>query len=158
MIRKYVLFSAMMFVQYLMLPVWFVPLLPYVQSLDGGASWVLWCGLIMGFGTFTSPLVGMFADRFLNAERVLALCNFVGAAILSAALALLAGIVVLRAPVRQSQEGVNRLLEALEGGTESCAFGLAPLPERLYERLCAHLQCPLFALAVVLLAIASVIS
>ena len=85
MIRKYVLLSAMMFVQFLMLPVWFVPILPYVQSLEGGSSWVLWCGLVMGFGTFASPLVGMFADRFLNAERVLALCNFAGAAILAVA-------------------------------------------------------------------------
>ena len=64
--------------------------------------------------------------------------RLLSAAILSAALALLAGIVVLRAPVRQSQEGVNMLVEAMEGGTESCAFGLAPLPERLHERLCAH--------------------
>ena len=85
MIRKRILLSGMMFLQFLMLPVWFVPIVPYVQSLDGGGEWVLWCGLIMGFGTFTSPLVGMFADRFLNAEKVMALCDFAGAAMLSAA-------------------------------------------------------------------------
>lgn len=76
---------AMMFLQYLMLPVWLVPLLPYVQSLDGGGDWVLACGLLMGIGTLASPLVGMFADRFLNAEKVLALCNFLVAALLGAA-------------------------------------------------------------------------
>ena len=43
--------SLMMFLQYMMLPVWFVPMLPYVNSLDGGSQWMLWCGLIMGFGT-----------------------------------------------------------------------------------------------------------
>lgn len=83
--RKNILLSAMMFLQFMMLPVWFVPILPYVQSLEGGGDWALWCGLIMGFGTFTSPLVGMFADRYLNAERVLAVCNFAGAALLSGA-------------------------------------------------------------------------
>jgi len=77
--------SLMMFLQYMMLPVWFVPMLPYVNSLNGGSQWMLWCGLIMGFGTFTSPLLGMFADRFINAERVLAVCNFAGCAILAAA-------------------------------------------------------------------------
>ena len=74
--------SAMMFVQYIMLPVWFVPMLPYVESLPDGSTWAVWCGLVMGFGTFASPLLGMFADRFFNAERVLAACNFAVAAVL----------------------------------------------------------------------------
>jgi len=65
----------MMFLQFLMLPVWLVPLLPYVARLEGGSDWVFACGLLMGIGTFSSPLVCMFADRFLNAEKVLALCN-----------------------------------------------------------------------------------
>ena len=77
--------SVMMFLQFMALPVWFVPMLPYVKSLPGGDGWALWCGMIMGFGTFTSPLVGMFADRFLNAEKVLAICDFAGVAVLSAA-------------------------------------------------------------------------
>ncbi len=77
--------SAMMFLQFMMLPVWFVPMFPYVQSLEGGVEWTLWCGMIMGFGTFMSPLFGMFADRFFNAERVLAFCNAACAALLAAA-------------------------------------------------------------------------
>jgi len=76
---------AMMFLQFLMLPVWVVPLLPYVGKLDGGGSWVFACGLLMGIGTFASPLVGMFADRFANAERVLALCNLATALLLAIA-------------------------------------------------------------------------
>ena len=75
----------MMFVQFLMLPVWLIPLLPYVQGLEGGKDWVFACGLLMGIGTFASPLVGMFADRFLNAEKVLAICNALTAALLGAA-------------------------------------------------------------------------
>ena len=76
--------AVMMFVQFLMLPVWLIPLLPYVQGLEGGADWVFACGLLMGVGTFASPLVGMFADRFLNAEKVLAICNALTAALLGA--------------------------------------------------------------------------
>ena len=82
---KQVKLALMMFVQFLMLPGWLVPLLPYVQNLEGGADWVFACGLLMGVGTFASPLVGMFADRFLNAEKVLALCNLATAALLGAA-------------------------------------------------------------------------
>jgi MFS family permease len=75
----------MMFLQYLMRPVWLVPLLPYVQSLEGGGRWVFACGLLMGIGTLTSPFVGMFADRFFNAEKVLAACNAAVAALLGSA-------------------------------------------------------------------------
>lgn len=77
--------SAMMFLQFMMLPVWFVPMFAYVNGLEGGGRWAFWCGLIMAFGTVSSPLVGMFADRFLNSEKVLAICNFAGAALLGAA-------------------------------------------------------------------------
>lgn len=82
---KMVKLAVMMFVQFLMLPVWLIPLLPYVQGLEGGKDWVFACGLLMGIGTFASPLVGMFADRFLNAEKVLAICNALTAALLGMA-------------------------------------------------------------------------
>ena len=76
--------SAMMFLQFMTLPVWFNTIIPYVKTLPGGESWTLWCGMFIGFGTLASPLVGMFADRFLNAEKVLALTHLVYAALLSA--------------------------------------------------------------------------
>lgn len=82
---KTVKLAVMMFVQFLMLPVWLIPLLPYVQGLEGGKDWVFACGLLMSIGTFASPLVGMFADRFLNAEKVLAICNALTAALLGTA-------------------------------------------------------------------------
>lgn len=74
--------SAMMFLQFMMLPVWFIPMFAYVNKMEGGAQWAFWCGLIMAFGTITSPLFGMFSDRFMNSEKVLALCNFASAALL----------------------------------------------------------------------------
>ena len=83
--RRTVVLATMMFLEYMAMPVWFVPMLPYVKSLQGGENWTLWCGLIMGIGTFASPLVGMFADRRLNAEMVLAICYFSSAALLSGA-------------------------------------------------------------------------
>ena len=83
--RRMVVLATMMFLEYMAMPVWFVPMLPYVKSLQGGENWTLWCGLILGIGTFASPLVGMFADRRLNAESVLAICYFASAALLSCA-------------------------------------------------------------------------
>lgn len=80
-----ILLGAMMFLQYIAMPVWFVPLLPYVKSMEGGGDWALWCGLIMGFGTFTSPFFGMFADRYFNAEKVLAFSNAASAVLLAMA-------------------------------------------------------------------------
>lgn len=77
--------SLMMFVQYLMLPVWLLPLLPYLGTLEGGADWTFAFGLLTGIGTFASPFVCMFADRYLNAEKVLAICNLVTALLLGAA-------------------------------------------------------------------------
>ena len=47
--------SVMMFVQFLMLPVWVIPLLPYVQGLENGRNWVFAYGLLIGLGTFASP-------------------------------------------------------------------------------------------------------
>ena len=60
--------SAIMFLQFMTLPVWFNTIIPYVKTLPGGESWTVWCGMFIGFGTLASPLIGMFADRFLNAE------------------------------------------------------------------------------------------
>ena len=76
---------AMMFVQNMIFPVWFNTVVPYVRTLPGGEGWVPFCGMLMGFGMFASPLVCMFADRFMDSGRVLALCNFLAAASLGAA-------------------------------------------------------------------------
>jgi nucleoside transporter len=75
--------SAMMFLQFMILPVWFIPMFAYVAKMPGAGNWPFWCGLIMGFGALTSPLFGMFADRLMNSEKVLALCNFVSALLLA---------------------------------------------------------------------------
>ena len=83
--------SAMMFLQFMMLPTWFNTVVPYVKTLPGGDAWIMWIGMLMGFGTLFSPIAGMFADRFLNAEKVLALCDL-------AYVALMAGCFFTRDP------------------------------------------------------------
>ena len=80
-----ILLSVMMFLQYMVLPVWFVPLIPYVQTLPCGGEWVIWCGFLMAFGTVSSPAIGMVADRYLNAEHVLFICYLANAALLGTA-------------------------------------------------------------------------
>jgi len=77
--------SLMLFLQYLMLPVWLVPLLPYVETLEGGAGWIFAFGILTGIGTFASPFVCMFADRCFNSEKVLAACNLAAAVLLGLA-------------------------------------------------------------------------
>ena len=76
--------SAMMFLQFMILPVWFIPMFPYITKMaPEGSMLPLLCGMIMGFGALASPLFGMFADRLMNSEKVLALCNFVAAVLLA---------------------------------------------------------------------------
>ena len=76
--------SAMMFLQFMILPVWFIPMFPYINKMaPEGSHLPMLCGMIMGFGALASPLFGMFADRYLNSEKVLAMCNFVAAALLA---------------------------------------------------------------------------
>lgn len=77
--------SLMMFLQYMVLPVWLLPLLPYLETLDGGSDWIFAFGILTGVGTFASPFVCMFADRYFNSERVLAACNLASAVLLGAA-------------------------------------------------------------------------
>ena len=76
---------AMMFVQNMIFPIWFNTIVPYVQTFEGGKDWVPFCGVLMGLGMLASPVVCMFADRFLDAGKVLALCNFAAAGALGAA-------------------------------------------------------------------------
>ena len=83
--KKLIVLSLMMFLTFMMFPVWFIPMFPYVGKLPGGEHWALWCGFLMGIGTFASPLIGMFADRYLNAERVLGICFALSGAFLVAA-------------------------------------------------------------------------
>lgn len=56
-VRKSVLLSLMMFLPYMVLPVWLVPLVPYAQDQPGCGTWGVCCGFLMIFGTITTPAI-----------------------------------------------------------------------------------------------------
>ncbi|MGD0899087.1 MAG: MFS transporter [Thermoguttaceae bacterium] len=77
--------SAMMFLQYLMLAVWFVPLAAYLDKLQMSGLQKAWILSSMALGCLASPLIGMVADRHFASERVLATLNLAAAVLLAAA-------------------------------------------------------------------------
>ena len=74
--------SAMMLLQYMMYAVWWVPLAAYLTNLDVGSTEKALILSSMAIGCLASPLVGMLADRFWSAQKVLAGLNIINAAML----------------------------------------------------------------------------
>jgi nucleoside transporter len=74
--------SAMMFLQYMLLPVWFLPLFAYLKDLNMSATQSSWIMSSMALGCLASPLIGMVADRHFSSEKVLAVLNFLAAVLL----------------------------------------------------------------------------
>jgi nucleoside transporter len=71
--------SLMMLLQYMMYAVWWVPLAAYLTNLEVGSTQKALILSSMAIGCMASPLVGMLADRFWPAQKVLAGLNFVHA-------------------------------------------------------------------------------
>ena len=76
--------SVMMFLQYMLLPVWWVPLAAYLSN-QGWDAYLPWVMSTMALGCLASPLIGMFADRHFASERVLSACNLLVGLLLIAA-------------------------------------------------------------------------
>ena len=76
--------SGMMFLQYMLLPVWWIPLAKYLESL-GLDAWKPLVMSTMALGCLASPLMGMFADRHFPSQYVLAVLNLISGALLIAA-------------------------------------------------------------------------
>lgn len=74
--------STMMFLQYMLIAVWFVQLTAYVKKLGMGGFEMAMIGSSMALGCLASPLIGMFADRNFASQRVLAVLNLATAALL----------------------------------------------------------------------------
>jgi len=74
--------SAMMFLQYMLIAVWFVQLTAYVKKLGMGGLEMALIGSSMALGCLASPLIGMFADRNFASQRVLGVLNFATAVLL----------------------------------------------------------------------------
>ncbi len=71
--------SMMMLLQYMMYAVWWVPLAAYLTNLNVGSTQKALILSSMAIGCMASPLVGMLADRFWPAQKVLAFLNFIHA-------------------------------------------------------------------------------
>ena len=74
--------SGMMFLQYLLLPVWLLPLSAYLDNLQVVGNYRAAIISSMAFGCLASPLIGMIADRFFASEKVLAMLNLLTAILL----------------------------------------------------------------------------
>jgi len=84
-LRTRAVLSALYFLQYMVLPVWFITLVPYAKAMGAQGSTLAWVVSTMAIGTLASPFVGMIADRFFPAQKVMAVSNLVAAVGLIAA-------------------------------------------------------------------------
>ena len=80
--------SLMMFFQYMLFAVWWVPLAAYLTNMNIERTQKALILSSMAIGCIASPIIGMIADRFFASEKVLAVLN-----LLTAVLLLFAGIV-----------------------------------------------------------------
>jgi len=71
-----------MFLQYMMYAVWWVPLAAYLTNLEVGSTQKALILSSMALGCIASPVIGMVADRFFAAQKVLFGLNLLNAAML----------------------------------------------------------------------------
>ena len=74
--------SLMLFLQYMMYAVWWVPLAAYLTNLEFGSTQKALIISSMAIGCLVSPVVGMLADRFFEGQKVLATLNLINASML----------------------------------------------------------------------------
>jgi len=73
--------SVMMFLQYMMFAVWWVPLAAYLKNLEVSADWQGWILSVMPLGCLIAPVFCMIADRHFASQKVLTILNFACAAL-----------------------------------------------------------------------------
>ena len=69
--------SIMMFLQYMMLAVWWIPLAAYLANMGLSRNLTALILSSMAFGSVVSPMVGMLADRYFKGQYILAFSNLV---------------------------------------------------------------------------------
>ncbi|MBA7585106.1 putative nucleoside transporter YegT [subsurface metagenome] len=74
--------SLMMFLQYMMYAVWWVPLAAYLTNLEVGSTQKALILSSMAIGCLASPVIGMLADRFFAGQKVLFILNVLNAGML----------------------------------------------------------------------------
>lgn len=73
--------SIMMFLQYMMFAVWWVPLAAYLANMEIEGSYKAWILSVMPLGCLVAPIFCMIADRHFASQKVLTILNF-GCAVL----------------------------------------------------------------------------
>jgi nucleoside transporter len=68
--------SIMMFLQYLMFAVWWVPLAAYLKNAGIEGTWQFWILSVMPLGCLVAPILCMIADRHFASQKVLMVLNF----------------------------------------------------------------------------------
>ncbi len=68
--------SVMMFLQYMMFAVWWVPLAAYLKNASIGTGWQFWILAVMPLGCLIAPVLCMIADRHFASQKVLMVLNF----------------------------------------------------------------------------------
>jgi nucleoside transporter len=71
----------MMFLQYMMFAVWFVPLSAYLKNMKIVGAYNPWIMSVMPLGCMVAPLICMVADRHFASQKILTVLNF-GCAVL----------------------------------------------------------------------------
>ncbi len=69
--------GAMLFFQYIMFSVWWIPMAAYLANMDLSRTLTALILSSMAFGSVVSPMVGMLADRYFRGQYVLAVSNLV---------------------------------------------------------------------------------
>jgi nucleoside transporter len=67
--------GIMMFLQYMMFAVWWVPLAAYLTNMGVGGVQKSLVLSSMALGCMVSPIIGMMADRYFDGQKVLAILN-----------------------------------------------------------------------------------
>lgn len=75
--RVVVSLSIMMFFQYILFAVWWVPLAAYLANLEVSRSFSALILSSIAFGSIVSPMVGNFADKYFKAQNMLAISNLI---------------------------------------------------------------------------------
>jgi len=73
--------SVMMFLQYMMFAVWWVPLAAYLTNMEIEGAYKAWILSVMPLGCLIAPVICMVADRHFSSQKVLTALNF-GCAVL----------------------------------------------------------------------------
>jgi nucleoside transporter len=68
--------SVMMFLQYMMFAVWWVPLAAFLANMEIEGAYKAWILSVMPLGCLVAPLFCMVADRHFASQKVLTVLNF----------------------------------------------------------------------------------